>query len=130
RDVIARTGRGSKVEMTVHRDGHDRTLTATLDTATDRPIEAAPPVERETAGKLGVRVEALTPETAKKYNMAAGTTGVVIVEVQAGGAAEEAGLQPGVVILKANGHDIRTPDELASARKAVKSGYSVNLIGL
>jgi serine protease Do len=128
RDLIARAAPGSKVEITVRRDGRDHTLTATLGTAPDGPVEASPPVQRETAGKLGVRVEALTPDTAKKYNLSAGATGVVIVEVQQGSAAEEAGLQPGAVIMRANGRDVHTPDDLAAAMKNVKSGDSVNLV--
>src|SRR5262249_35403659 len=37
RDMIAAAVPGSRIEMTVHRDGRDRAITATLDTATDRP---------------------------------------------------------------------------------------------
>ena len=103
RDLIARATPGSRVEITVRRDGRDHTLNATLDTAPDNPNQVVQPAQRESAGKLGVRVEALTPDTAKKYNMSAGATGVVIVEVQQGSAAEEAGLAPGNVIVRANG---------------------------
>lgn len=130
RDLIARATPGSKVELTVHRDGRDRMMTATLDTATDRPVEAAPQPERESAGKLGVRVETLTADNAKKYNMAAGTSGVVIVEVQPGSPADEAGLQPGTVIMRANGRDVKSPEDLGAVTKGLKSGDSVNLVVL
>jgi len=73
-------------------------------------------------------VEPVTPETAKRYNLGNLNTGIVVVEVQAGTPADEAGLQPGDVILRANQRPIRTPTELSNILNSLKSGDSIPLV--
>lgn len=62
-------------------------------------------------GYLGVMIQDLTDELAKKQNLTV-TEGVYINELVSGGAAENAGLQIGDVILKVNGVDTKSVPSL------------------
>ena len=63
----------------------------------------------DSGGRLGVSVRPLRPEEARQLG-AAGSNGLVVEE--ASGAAAEAGIQAGDVILSFNGQSVQTADEL------------------
>ncbi len=65
-----------------------------------------------TRGFLGVASEPLTPEVAEQVHLPVDAKGVIITEVTPGGPAEKAGVQHGDVILKVNGKEIDSRDEL------------------
>lgn len=129
RDMVANTDPGTRVQITVVRNGREQTLTATLEAAKD-PQEMARQTRESAGAKLGIRVEGVTPESARKYNLNGVNAGVVVVEVQSGSAAEEAGLQPGDVIVTANGAAVRSQTDLQNAVSRLKSGANVNLVVL
>ena len=86
REIIAATKPSRKVEFTVLRGGQPRKLTATLDEAQDLQAVAQrmpqPERPKPTMSKLGARIETVTPELEKKYNLGSGPAGAVIVEVE------------------------------------------------
>ncbi len=128
RDIIGHLAPNSRVDFLIRREGREQTVTATVGTAPNELAAVEKPAEQAAAGKLGIRVEAVTPEIAQKYNLGNSADGVVIVEVQSGSAAEEAGLQPQMVISKINGRTIKSQSDLAAALQGVKSGDTVNLV--
>ncbi|HXG23069.1 MAG TPA: Do family serine endopeptidase [Chthonomonadales bacterium] len=128
RELVATTPPGKTVEIVVRRDNREQTLRATLDSAPDLLARTEPPAAGEDGGKLGVRVEPITPEAAKKYNLGNLNTGVVVVEVLPGSPADEVGLQPGDAILRANRRPIKSAEELANLVKSLQSGDSVALV--
>ncbi len=69
-------------------------------------------VNSSTLEKLGIEAQNLTPDLAAKLQIKA-EQGVVVTEVQAGSAAERAGLVGGAVIVEVNRNPIKTVDELA-----------------
>jgi serine protease Do len=64
--------------------------------------------------KVGIEVQNLTPDLASKLQIKS-EQGVVVTEVQAGSAAERAGLTSGAVIVEANRAAVRNVDDLARA---------------
>ncbi|MBV8245057.1 MAG: trypsin-like peptidase domain-containing protein [Candidatus Eremiobacteraeota bacterium] len=56
-----------------------------------------------------------------------GQGGVVVAQVVGGGPADQAGLQPGDVVLKANGKDVNDPNALIEIIKGTPPGRSVSL---
>jgi S1-C subfamily serine protease len=65
----------------------------------------------------------LTAPLAERLDLPRGTKGVVITDVDAGEAAEQAGLQRGDVIVSVNGASVSTVDEFeAEIEKAHKDG--------
>jgi Do/DeqQ family serine protease len=117
RNHIAPLGPGAKVTLTVMRDGHEQTVNATLDelpTATNADNRSTTGGE---GGQLGITVEPLTPELARRLGVSA-TRGVVIGEVDPDGPAAEAGLQSGDVIEQANGNAVSSAADLKAALSA------------
>ncbi|MEW6735371.1 MAG: trypsin-like peptidase domain-containing protein, partial [Acidobacteriota bacterium] len=82
-------------------------------------------------GYLGITMAPLTPSLAQQFGIQA-KQGVIVVEVQAGGPADEAGLQGmrnenqlGDIIISVNGETIEEPGKLAGIIGEHKSGEKV-----
>ncbi len=95
------------------------------------PIEVAMDVTKQlretgkvTRGRLGVQIQALTPELAKSFKLD-NTSGVLVASVEPNGPAEKAGLQVGDVILAFNGTPVKSANELPRIVAAAKPGTAV-----
>ena len=77
--------------------------------------------------KLGMTVQTLTPELAKKLDIKA-DYGVVVTDVQSGGAAERAGLAPGMVVVAAAHKAVKTPEDLNQALDEKSAAKGVLLL--
>ena len=77
-------------------------------------------------GYIGVGLQALTQGARSQlgYN---GPAGVVVAQVISGGPADQAGLEPGDVIIGANGKSVTAPQDLTNIIKGVPVGGTVNL---
>ena len=125
--MLAKLSAGDKIRIVLSRDGQtvelkDVTLgapgvkvEAPKSPEPPKPQEAPKPVESKPRGRLGVKASMPQDNT------------VSVKEVEAGGPAAAAGLQPGDIILKANGKDVRTLDELADALAGLFAGDTLNL---
>jgi len=121
---------GKEISLTLIRKGKEITLT--LATA-ERPEEIA---KKETEqeikeGKeeelLGMRVESLTPEIRKKYNIKESEKGVIVTEVESGGPADRVGITPGAVIMEVNHKIIENMDDFEKTMEGIKPGDTVLL---
>ncbi len=120
RNRVASTPPGSEVTLTVLRDGREQQVKATLGevkpvTGGDNASAGGDNGGGTSTGKLGVRVEPLTPEIAQQLNLPAGKTGVIVAEVEPAGPAAEAGLQRGDVIEQINRQSVRSAADLTNA---------------
>jgi serine protease Do len=117
RNAVAATAPGTRVDVAVIRDGRERTLTLTVG---KQPAEAAAAAEEAPAEgsglleKLGLDVEALTPQLAARLQLE-DTRGLVVTAVEEGSPASAAGLQQGDVIVEANRSAVATAAELRRA---------------
>jgi S1-C subfamily serine protease len=75
-------------------------------------------------GYLGVGLQELTPELARKLKVGE-AQGAVISGVQPGSPAEQAGLEPGDLVIEFNGEKIHEPSELRLLVAGAKIGSSV-----
>jgi len=75
------------------------------------------------AGFIGASLATVTPDIGVQLNYKG--KGVAIAQVVAGGPADLAGLQSGDVILKVNGSDVTTNEEVIKAIRATKPGGTV-----
>ncbi|HVM62260.1 MAG TPA: DegQ family serine endoprotease [Verrucomicrobiae bacterium] len=105
RNLVAGTAPGSKVDLVVLRDGHERSLSATigqLKTGEDgNESEAGNQGEESpnsSASQLGLTVEPLTAQNAKQYNLDEDDKGVVVTDVDQDSPAARADLRPGDLI--------------------------------
>ena len=92
--------------MRVLRNADTKNVTMTLG---DMPIKQAAANAREKPSapddgepKLGIAVSELTPEIRQQLELPPDTKGIIVADVQEGGPAAEAGLQPGDVIQEVN----------------------------
>jgi Do/DeqQ family serine protease len=72
-------------------------------------------------GWVGVEAQEITPELAESFGLP-DTDGALIAGVVRGSPADQAGVQPGDVLLSVNQHDIRNPQDMLDAIAALKPG--------
>jgi serine protease Do len=116
RNHIAGTAPGTDVTLTILRDGREEQLHARLsELPTDKDSTASSGGPDGRGGQLGITVEPLTPELASQLGVRRGTQGVVVTDVDPGGPAAEAGIQPDDVILEVNRKPVKSATELRAA---------------
>jgi serine protease Do len=111
RNHIAALGPNAKVTLTVVREGRERTLTATLEELPSKMAEATPADEGPDRSGVGLAVQPLTPETARRFGIDA-TRGLLVTNVDPSGPAADAGLQRGDVIQEVEGKEVQSVAEL------------------
>ena len=116
RNLIAATAPGSSVRITLIRNGKEKTFSATIDKmSADTPVIAEPSGKvKDQLTRLGLGVQALTPELAKQYELQ-GERGVLIFSVEPGSPASMASLQAGDLIVEANRQVVSNIGELQNA---------------
>ncbi|HEV7892503.1 MAG TPA: DegQ family serine endoprotease [Pyrinomonadaceae bacterium] len=121
RNMVARMQPGTPVTFTVARDGRELELRATLaelpvnDSKDEGEAAAGAGASNAEAGKLGVAVEPLTPETAARMELPRDTRGLVVTSVDPEGPGTDAGLRRGDVLSEVNRKPVSTREELRSA---------------
>lgn len=123
---------GSTMTLGIVRSGVIKTVTATLDEAKDSAAVAAktrrpnnaPDNGKAQAPRLGVGLEALTPDIAHQLGLKNGETGAVIAQIQPGSAAQVAGLRPGDIIQRVGQTPIHAPEDVRGAVDQILSKQS------
>ncbi len=117
---------GTKVKITVLRDGKRKTLTAKLE---KRPPQGQlTGTEPETSQKLGFTVENLSDEYAERLGFE-GLSGVIVTGVEAGSKAAEKGIAVGMLIMEVNQEPVKNTKEFDEAiKKAKKDGRVLLLV--
>jgi len=106
---IASLAPGTAVNLEVWRSHAPRELSVKLGTMEEKGTTARNGSHKE-SGKLGLAVRPLTPDEQKNGNVKGG----LLVERVTGPAAE-AGIQPGDVVIAANGSNVTSAEQLKSA---------------
>jgi serine protease Do len=101
RNQVADTAPGTKADLKVFRNGTEKQLTVRIGELNGETLAAATTSTRnqDTADELGLTVENLTPDMARKLGYSGAERGVVVNSVEPGSLAAEAGIQPKDVIL-------------------------------
>ncbi len=112
--LVADTGAGKAVDMTVWRDGHDVPLHVTIAQLKDNQQQAANQDDNEKSSgtAYGLAMSALNDQARQRFSIGNDVHGVLIVGVQDGGPAAEQGLQPGDAIEKVDGQTVSTPSQV------------------
>ncbi len=98
---IASKSPGTTVNLRVLRGGAEQTIAVTLGTFPEEAADADEGAGHR--GQLGMTLRNLTPDMADRLELPRTSKGVVVTAVEAGDAAEEAGLARGDVIVSVNG---------------------------
>lgn len=126
--LVTRTVAGTKVPVTVIRDGREKNLTVTIVEQPDTTkIAKADQAEADYAF-AGVAVQDLDRETAKELGIKGKAQGVVVTGVEPDSGAEKAGLMPGDVIREINRQPVKSVKEFEKVSSAVKKGENVLIL--
>jgi serine protease Do len=106
---IASKAPGTTVNLRILRGGGEQTISVLLGTFPDET--AGTDSESTKHGQLGMSLRNLTPDTAERLELPRTTKGVVVGAVEAGEAAEEAGLARLDVIVSVNGTPVASVAE-------------------
>jgi serine protease Do len=116
---IASRPPGSTVKLSVLRGSKEQAISVTLGTFPDETSEDSNDEEKKTA--LGMTPRTLTPTLAEQLDLPRTAKGVVVMDVEAGEAADDAGLQRGDLIVSVGGVEVDDVDafkrEIDKARK-------------
>ena len=127
---VVDTRPGTVVELGVYRGGEPRTLPITigeLDLEAERRPARPDPVEELNTG-FGMSLQDLTAESARRLNLAAGTTGAVVTGVDPDGAALAGGVQPDDLIVTINREPITSASGAIRELNRVASGSTAFLV--
>ncbi|GJL92788.1 Do family serine endopeptidase [Hyphococcus sp.] len=124
---------GKEVDLKIQREGKIRNLKVKLGQRDENQTIAANDVPSNDndslAADVGLRVSELTQLLRQQYRVPASVDGVVVTAVRPGSPAEDAGLQPGVVILQVDGQQVTSGDDLrGKISNAKKSGKEAVLL--
>jgi serine protease Do len=105
--LVGNTAPGSKATLDIWRKGHERSLSVAVGDAGERTV-AAKTDANPAGGRLGL---ALRPLTREEKSQVDGGQGLVVEDI-ADGPAARAGIEPGDVILSANGTPVASVEQL------------------
>ena len=123
RNMIGFTAPGSDVEMVIIRNGKEHKISLTVGTRE----ESESAQTGEIGQKLGLTVQTIDAEIARQYNLTEGQ-GVRVEAVDPGSAAENAGIQPNMVIYSVNRQDVKSVAEFNEAMKKSEQSKQVLLL--
>jgi serine protease Do len=130
--LVASTPVGSKLQLTIVRDGKQKTVEASIGempqnvAAAER--EAAQPDSGKAANALGMELLPLDPQLRKELKVQKDLNGVVVGQVASASPAAELGIQPGDVIVSVDQKPVTTPESAAAQLKEAASQGNVLLL--
>ena len=129
---VAQLTPGTHIKLGILRNGSPQDVHVTLGEY-KKDAEVADNDGSETgsaqnSGKLGLAMGELTPDVRQQFNVPASVRGAAIEQVRPGSPAEDAGLQPGDVIMEVNRHPATSADQIASELHSVPKDKKVLLL--
>jgi serine protease Do len=84
--------------------------------------------DEASGGGFGITLGPLGSDAARRLQLPAGATGVLVTNVDPSGPAARAGVRPGDVILQVNRRPVETVADASRALQAIRSGGNVFLL--
>ena len=122
---------GQKVQLGIIRNGQPMTLTANVGQYQKPGSEVAENGSGQggaNTGKLGLSVDDLTPDARQQLNVPANVSGAAIADVRPGSPADDAGLQPGDVVVEVNRKPVTSAEQFADAVHTTPTGKALLLL--
>ncbi len=114
--LVADTAQGSSAKLQIWREGGEHKLDVKVG-ASPEVVDLAQtaPTAAGEKPKLGLTLGELNGDTRRRYGVADGSTGVVVLNVDPDGPAAEAGVRPGDVITMVGTKNVSHPQEVVAA---------------
>ncbi len=126
--LVAETAPGTKATVKVLREGKEKTFTVTITELTEEKQAAQTKEEGTEEAPLGLVVKNVDPNLARRFRLR-DNKGAVVVGVEQGSAASDAGIKAGDMVLEVNGQVINNAQDFQSAvSKLKKESYARFLI--
>ncbi len=101
--LVAATPPGTKATVKVLREGKEKTLPITVTELKEERFGKDTGVQEREENTIGLVVEDLDSQLARRFDLGRETKGVVVVEVASGSSAADAGFRQGDIIMEVNG---------------------------
>jgi len=115
---VSNTKAGRKAPVELLRDGKRQTIQVQIG---ERPVDSEGIAAGSSEGWRGLQVAELTAEAASQFSLPTGLIGVLVVDVEEGSLADEAGVRPGDVINEINRAKIESLNDYRKATAQVKN---------
>jgi serine protease Do len=120
RNEIAKYSAGETVDVTLLRDGKQKTIGVMLANRPDNPV-GSPQEETETKRNVGLDLKTLSSDLRNQLNSKA-DSGAVVINVEPDSAADEAGFQTGDIIIKTDRKEVDSAGAFNSIINKAKRG--------
>lgn len=121
-------GVGKRVPLKLWRDKKERTVFVTLtEFKSDEVAMRRGQGAEKDADALGLVVSDITPDLQQRLRLET-PRGIVVTDIEEGGIAAEAGIEPGDVIVRMNGADVTSARQFADNVKKLKKGDYLQLL--
>src|SRR3984885_2558606 len=127
--VVGQKQPGSKIDLTVLREGKTMKVPVTLEELGKNTAEGKSS-SGEGQGKMrwGVGLANLTPDMRDQLQAPHDIHGAVVEQVQPGSSADNAGLQQGDIILEVNRHKVQSASDVQQALASVPKGQDALIL--
>jgi serine protease Do len=127
--VVGQKQPGSKIQLTVLRNGKSMAVPVTLEELGKNTAEGKSS-SGEGQGKMrwGIGLANLTPDMRDQLQAPHDVHGAVVEQVQPGSSADNAGLQQGDIILEVNRHKVQSASDVQQALASVPKGQDALIL--
>jgi serine protease Do len=131
--MVSQTPIGSKVKVKLYRKKKEMEVEVTVAELPKKLGEAAVEEgagesQEESNALSGVTVREITPELAKRFSIKEGDGGVIVVKIDPGSKAFEAGIRPGDIVMQINQKDVATIEDYKKAVLKLKTKERILLL--
>jgi serine protease Do len=122
---------GTSIALGILRNGQPMTLNVKVGEYKKPGMQVADNSNGEPSGntgKLGLAVDDLNQDARQQLNVPSDLKGAAVADVRPGSPAEDAGLQPGDVIVEVNRKPVTSAEQFANAVKSTPSGKDMLLL--
>jgi serine protease Do len=123
--LVANIAVGQSVKVKVIRDGQTKSFSVKIAKRDDSKVASRGESPEKREDQLGLRVSGLTPEIAQRFNIKEGS-GVIVIDVQDGSQADEAGVRVGDIIKEINHHTVESVRDYNEALKKIPKDGDAN----
>ena len=127
--AVSQIAPGNSISLGILRDGKPETLSVKVGEFHGE-VQTADNSESPAhkGGKLGLAVDDLTAELRQQLNIPTQVSGAAVQSVRPASPAEDAGLNPGDVILEVNRHKVESAEKFVSEVHAAPAGKDILLL--
>jgi len=124
--LVANIPVGQSAKVKVMRDGQPKSFTVKIAKRDDGKVAARSEAPEKREEPFGLRVSGLTPEIAQRFNIRE-SSGVIVIDVQNGSPADEAGVRVGDIIKEINHQTVESVKDYSEALKKIPQDGAINL---